>query len=154
MAFLDKYSMPSLSQQFLFALGTMTTTATSVSIPGSALPPGGIDSYTLTSTFKSKEEKGDGYYGSSDGLHTVTYTVAPNFSGTLLVQATLATAPVEIDWFDITNSSVVYDRTTNIVATTTTNYVNFSGNFVWVRAKVIRAADAPYGGVLAINYNH
>jgi hypothetical protein len=141
--------MPNLSQQFLFALGTGTTTATSVAIPTTAVSSNG------NYTFISRPEKGDGYFGSGDGLHTVTFTVTPQFAGTLTMQATLAVDPIEIDWFNVDNSSVTYGSTlTNTVLTTTTNYVNFTGNFVWVRAKVERAAGIPTGSVQFINYNH
>ena len=140
--------MPANSQQFLFALGTGTTTATSVIIPSTAVAPNG------STTFISQHEKGDGYYGLSDGFHTVTYTVTPSFIGTLTMQATLATAPIEADWFDVRNTVVTYDQIVNPVASTTTNYVNFVGNFVWVRAKVQRTAQPNLGSLLFINYNH
>lgn len=139
--------MSALSNQFLFTLGTGTMTATSVAIPSAAVAP---DS---SADFKSHPQKGDGYYGNSDGLHTVTYTVTPNFSGNLCVEATLATNPSETDWFTATNSTVTYAFPI-VPATTTTNYVNFTGNFVWVRARVRRSADQPNGTVLFINYNH
>jgi hypothetical protein len=139
--------MPAQSLQFKFALGTGTTTATSVQIPSTAFSSDG------TSIFRSQREKGDGYYGSSDGFHTVTYTVTPNFSGTLTTQATLSTDPIEADWFDVANSTVIYSYPI-VPATTTTNYVNFTGNFVWVRAVVQRSIDLPNGSVQWINFNH
>jgi hypothetical protein len=139
--------MPAQSLQFKFALGTGTSTATSVAIPSTSVSSDG------NRTFKSSKEKGDGYFSNSGGFHTVTYTVTPNFAGTLTVQATLATDPVEADWFNVTGSAVTY--TSPIVpATTTTNYVNFTGNFVWVRAFVQRSPDDPNGSVQWINYNH
>jgi len=139
--------MPAQSLQFKFALGTGTTTATSVQIPSTSVSSDG------TSIFRSQREKGDGYYGSSDGFHTITYTVTPNFSGTLTTQATLATDPIEADWFDVTNSTVKYVYPI-VPATTTTNYVNFTGNFVWIRAVVQRGIDLPNGSVKWINFNH
>lgn len=139
--------MPALSSQFKFAIGTGTYTATSVAIPSAAVAP---NSSTL---FKSAPEKGDGYFGSADGLHTVTFTVTPNFVGTLTMEATLATNPVEADWFYVKDSKFEY-KYPIIPATTTTNYVNFTGNFVWVRASVFRSTDQPNGSVLFINYNH
>jgi hypothetical protein len=139
--------MPAQSLQFKFALGTGTTTATSVQIPSTSVSSDG------TSIFRSQREKGDGYYGSSDGFHTVTYTVTPNFSGTLTTQATLATDPIEADWFDVVNSTVIYSYPI-VPATTTTNYVNFTGNFVWVRTVVQRSIDEPNGSVKWINFNH
>lgn len=139
--------MPALSQQFRFALGTGTTTATSVAIPSTAVASNG------GKIFKSDKEKGDGYYSGSDGFHTVSYTVTPNFSGTLTTQATLATDPIESDWFNVTGSTVTY--TYPVVPTsTTTNYINFTGNFVWVRAYVHYDPNSLESGVTWINYNH
>lgn len=139
--------MPALSLQFKFALGTGTNTATSVAIPSTAVASDG------GKIFKSDKLKGDGYYGGSDGFHTVSYTVTPNFSGTLTTQATLATNPVEGDWFNVTGSTVSYSYPQR-PANTTTNYVNFTGNFVWVRARVHYDPDSIQSGVQWINYNH
>jgi hypothetical protein len=140
--------MPALSSQFKFALGTGTMTATSVAIPSTSVSTEG------SIIFKSQREKGDGYFGSSDGFHTVSYTITPNFLGTLTTQATLATDPVEADWFDVVGSSATYSNLINPVLTTTTQYINFTGNFVWVRALVRRSLDIPNGSVQWINFNH
>ena len=137
--------MPNLSRQFLFALGTGTTTATSVSIPGTAISPYG------DRTFYSDKEKGDGYYNMGDGVHTVTYTVSPAFDGIINVQGTLALTPTDTDWFNIVGTSVAFSQ---LSETTITNYVNFTGNIVWVRAKVTRNVDDVNTNVLVINYNH
>ena len=139
--------MSALSSQFKFIINSSTFTATSVAIPSAAFAEDG------TTLFKSNPEKGDGYFGSADGLHTVTYTITPNFLGTLTMQASLATAPVEADWFNVNNTTIEYNSIT-IPSTTTTNYVNFTGNFVWVRAVVQRSSDQPNGSVTWINYNH
>ena len=139
--------MSAMSSQFKFIINTGTFTATSVAIPSAAVAPDG------SNLFKSTPEKGDGYFGSADGLHTVTYTITPNFAGTLTMQASLASAPVEADWFNVNNTTVEYNTIT-IPATTTTNYVNFTGNFVWVRAVVQRSSDQPNCSVTWINYNH
>lgn len=139
--------MPAFSQQFRFVINTGTFTATSVAIPSAAVAPDG------SNFFKSIPEKGDGYFGSPDGLHTVTYTVTPNFEGTLTVQATLITDPLESDWFEVKDVAVEY-ATPIVPATTTTNYVNFTGNFVWVRGVVHRSDNQPNGSVLFLNYNH
>lgn len=139
--------MPALSTQFQFILNSSTFTTTSVSIPSAATAPDG------SSNFYSIPEKGDGYYGASDGLHTVTYTVTPNFSGSILTQATLATNPSDNDWFTVVGTSSTY-ASPSLPLTTTTNYYNFTGNFVWVRAYVHRTAVQPNGTVMFINYNH
>jgi hypothetical protein len=140
--------MPAQSLQFKFALGTGTTTATSVAVPSTSVSSAGTTYYT------SQKEKGDGYFGSSDGLHTVTYTVTPNFAGTLTIQASLATTPVEADWFLVDNTTKFFNTTTVVALTTTTEYINFTGNFVWVRSTIHRSGDLPNGSVQAINYNH
>jgi len=75
--------------------------------------------------------KGDGYYGYTDGLHTVSYKLT-GFVGILGFQGSLATTPTEADWFDIIDSQIG-DGTTPV---TNTMYSNFSGNFVWVRAAI------------------
>ena len=130
--------MPALSSQFNFNIKQSTGTNTStvhVDIPSAYVS---VNNNTL---FNSNPEKGDGYFGAADGLHTVTYTVTPNFTGTLTMQATLAVNPVEYAY-------------PIVPATTTTNYFNFTGNFVWVRAQVHRSIDQPNGTVQFINYNH
>jgi hypothetical protein len=64
------------------------------------------------------------------------------------MQASLASNPVETDWFDIgtTKTSYIYNptNTTSTVATT------FVGNFTWVRAKV----EIGQGTLLGIKYNY
>ena len=145
--------MPSLSQQFVFPLNSGTFATTSISVSAGQLPPQGQNP-DGSALFVSNMEKGDGYFGSSDGLHTVQYKVTPEFSGTLKVQASLATDPIEADWFDVDNTTVTYALPTGALLTTTTNYVNFTGNFVWVRASILRDPNLISGGVLFINYNH
>jgi hypothetical protein len=98
-------------------------------------------------TFPSNREKGCGYYGISSGLHTVTYTVSHTYVGTVTMQATLATAPIEADWFDVKDTKQAY--TYNAQNTTSTTAVTFVGNFTWVRANV----DLSQGTMLAIQYN-
>ena len=141
--------MSNLSQQFVFQINSGTGAINnSVSIPSTAVSPTGA---TL---FYSDKLKGDGYYGTNDGLHTVSYTVAPNFVGTCTMQASLTVVPGDGDWFDVDSTPVMYARGANAVVTTTTNYINFNGNFVWVRAKIHRAASLPMGSLLFVNYNH
>jgi len=136
--------MPALSQSFIFQdLNPSQSTGTSVTYPGS--------STTSTFTRVSGQYQGNGYFGSSNGVATVGYTVLPTFVGTCTVQGTLATDPIDVsstqtDWFDIAGTAIQY----NAPGSTTTNYVNFTGNFVWVRGKI----DIALGGVQFINYNH
>jgi hypothetical protein len=113
--------------------------------------------YTVTNqtlVYNSIPAKGDGYFGSSDGLHTVMYTYDSNFIGTITMQASLATSPVESDWFDIEGTTSHQDDTSpqynGLTVTTRSDYYNFTGNFVWVRGVVVIEA----GQVDSIYYNH
>ena len=95
-------------------------------------------SITLDHTgFVTDKVKGDGYYSQPDGVHTVAYKVlnrgdsVDDFFGSCKMQGTLATTPTEDDWFDISGTTVTSNQSTTISS------VNFTGNFVWVRAKVV-----------------
>ena len=107
-----------------------------------------------TLVYKSIPAKGDGYFGASDGLHTVMYTYDSNFIGTITMQASLATAPVESDWFEIEGTAEQQTETSNFYngnsVATQSSYYNFTGNFVWVRGVVVIEA----GQVDSILYNH
>ena len=107
--------------------------------------------------------KGDGYYGRSDGLHTVQVDLA-GFIGKVAMQGTLATNPVEADWFTLVlDSGKQSVDTTGLVATqsvtsveytsviTNTKNYNFTGNYVWVRAYV---SNWTAGTVNSIRLNH
>ncbi len=94
--------------------------------------------FTLDHTgFVSDKVKGDGYYSHGDGLHTVVFNLTnrgdstDDFNGSVRMQGSLATTPTEDDWFDIAGTTHTSDLSTTTVSS------NFTGNFVWVRAKVI-----------------
>ena len=130
--------MPALSQSLSFIANNTSTVA--VTYPNTA---------TTTLIYKSDKYRGDGYYGNSDGLHTVMYTATPSFHGTITMQASLASDPVEADWFTVSNTNVNYTPL-NSRSTSTVDYFNFTGNFVWVRGHI--AINA--GTVQTIEYNH
>ena len=96
-----------------------------------------------STTWSSNQFKGNGYYGYTDGLHTVTYNVIA-FNGILKFQATLVTNPQESDWFDVPDTSIG-DGTTSVSGT---YYFNFTGNFVWCRAHVTNFSAGNIGRVL------
>ena len=96
----------------------------------------GSTSTTLDHTgFVTDKAKGDGYYSQPDGVHTVAYAVVnlgdstDDFNGTIKMQGSLATTPTEDDWFDISGTTMTSDQSTTNVS------YNFTGNYVWVRAK-------------------
>lgn len=91
-----------------------------------------VDNYNGASlAFNGDKVKGDGYYGFSDGVHTVQTRVTA-FVGTLKIQGTLQKDPAATDWVDVDNI-VIGDGSTAL----TNSYLNnFTGNFVWVRVSV------------------
>jgi len=104
--------------------------------------------------FVTAKYQGDGYYSQVDGIHTVAYhvsagsvTPASNFNGSIKMQGSLATTPTEDDWFDITGTTFTADSSTSVSA------YNFTGNFVWVRAKCYNWTTAS-SSVTKILYNH
>ena len=131
--------MPALSQTFLFT-NTNGNPSVQVVYPNTA---------TTTLVYVSDNVKGDGYFSSGDGMHTVMYTATPTFVGTMTTQATLASEPVATDWFDIIDTRVSY-RLIDNRSTSTVNCFNFTGNFVWVRGKVQINA----GTVQSVLVNH
>ena len=134
--------MPAISQSLLFtpanSLGTTATVA--VVYPNTA---------TTTLVYTSQKAKGDGYFGNSDGLHTVMYAASSAFVGTITMQATLATDPTSTDWFNVADTTSTYNAF-NIRTTSTVDIYNFTGNFVWVRGNI--SIDA--GSVFMVQYNH
>ena len=92
-------------------------------------------------TVTGDKYKGDGYYGRSDGIHTVQYSYT-DLQGTITIQGTLATTPTESDWFDV--------HTYTETSATGSKVANFTGNYVWIRAKLVYTA----GSVTSIVLNH
>ena len=92
-------------------------------------------------THTGTKYKGDGYYGRSDGIHTVQYDLN-SFIGTIKMQGTLATTPTDSDYFDIIS--------TTETSTTGASIYNFTGNYVWVRTVVTYTN----GAVTSIKLNH
>ena len=116
-------------------------------------------------TVTGEKYKGDGYYGRSDGFHTIQVNLI-GFIGRIEMQGTLAVDPTDDDWFPISlgGSSTASVDTTGLVTSSTTvvtiNYTenetsvktyNFTGNYVWLRAKV---SDWTDGTVNSITLNH
>jgi hypothetical protein len=130
--------MPALSESLNFVVGNQNNV--SVTYPNSG---------TSTLVYFSDKTKGDGYFSSSDGIHTVMYTATPTFVGTVTTQATLASEPTSSDWFDVSNTTVSY-RVLDDRSTSTVDYFNFAGNFVWIRGKI----QIDSGTVQSILINH
>ena len=106
----------------------------------------GSTTFTLDHTgFVSAKTKGDGYYSQVDGVHTVAYKVTASLTGSIKMQGTLAATPTEEDWFDISGTTFTTDQSTLIGS------YNFTGNYVYVRAK---ATSVTAGTITSIQLNH
>lgn len=104
---------------------------------------------STTETITGDKYKGDGYYGRSDGFHSVQYNVT-GFIGTIVIQATLAVEPTSVDWFTLSSTSHESTGTETIKSDGGFIY-NFTGNYVWVRAYISNWTD---GTVNSILLNH
>lgn len=105
--------------------------------------------------FVGQPFKGDGFYGRADGFHTIQ-TSLTGFRGRIVIQATLSTTPEEVDWITIDSRDYVLDGSTNNETGNDTpekrsEIINFTGNYVWVRAKIVNWTD---GTVNKIQLNH
>ena len=107
--------------------------------------PDGSSTVTIDNTgFVSVKAKGDGYYSQVDGVHTVAYKIDAVLTGSIKMQGTLASTPTEEDWFDISGTTFTTDQSTTISS------ANFTGNFVYVRAK---ATSITAGSIASIQLN-
>ena len=87
--------------------------------------------FSNSATLQSDKVKGDGYYGFSDGVHTVQSRVT-NLIGTIKIQGTLVKDPADTDFVDI----VTVNESDGSTAITNSFFNNFTGNFVWIRIAV------------------
>lgn len=113
-------------------------------------------------THTGEKFKGDGYYGRSDGLHTLQVDLN-GFLGNIELQGTLAINPTADDYFPIAlGSGQTIDTTGKLVMSTSTKLeytanetssksYNFTGNFVWVRVYISNWTD---GSVTSVKLNH
>ena len=144
--------MPALSQSLTFTVNNTSTVVLNY-------PNTGTDALV----YSSDPIKGDGYFGRSDGVHTAQIQIT-DFIGKVEIQGSLSSTPSEVDWFTVQmgtgNASVDTTgliREENITfvsyftATSSINSYNFTGNYVWVRAKV---SDWTEGTVNSIKINH
>ena len=146
--------MPALSQNLVFKItnGNTTTNSVQVDYPNTA---------TTALIYQSERIKGDGYFGGSGGLHTVSWSVS-GFIGSMEVQGTLASEPTESDWGTLSltdpNIKFVIDTTgaasllgvgisRYTVATTITKTYNFTGNFVWLRGRISEFTQGVMNGI-------
>lgn len=111
----------------------------------------------------SEKFAGDGFFSRADGLHTIQVSLN-GFIGTIQMQGTLSVDPNEDDWFAValgtdiisvdTTGALKKENITNITYIESTSNVksyNFTGNYIWVRAKI---TDWTGGTINSIKFNH
>ena len=106
---------------------------------------GSTETFLDHTGFVSDKAKGDGYFSQPDGVHTVAYQVNATMTRSIKMQGSLATTPTEDDFFDIAGTTFTADQSTLI------STANFTGNFVWVRAKATSVTDGTISSVLLNN---
>ena len=84
--------------------------------------------YTVT----GNSQHAAGYYLGNKDLQTVNINLT-NVTGNIVIEASLATTPVDADWFRVYMLEANNNSNTNSNASV---YTNIEGNFVHMRAKV------------------
>lgn len=101
--------------------------------------------------------KGAGYQGQTSGFMSTSWEFNA-FKGRIKIQATLATDPTINDWFDVDLDGSGLGYVEFDSAFTGAKYYNFTGNFVWVRAVMLRTYDNSLtllnaGNIVKVLYN-
>lgn len=106
-------------------------------------------------SYTGESIKADGYYGYTDGLHTIAVKLN-GFYGRVYIEATLEVEPTSDDWFPLQLSGNTDYLDYGSSGTTTTLGRSFAGNFVYLRARVDRShisatyAESTHGRVDSI----
>jgi hypothetical protein len=125
----------------------MSTTLVSTTTHGT--PTGNYDG--SSTSFTSDTTKGDGYFGYTDGLHTISLKTN-GFVGTITVEGTLVDNPTSSDWFtlrDDSGNNLIYGDGSTVLTTSVVN--NFIANTVHVRAKI---DSFTAGSITKIQFNY
>ena len=98
------------------------------------LNPGNGAPYTVT----GETNPAAAFYLGNQDLQTVNINLT-NCTGNIVIQASLATTPVDSDWFKVYQLEANANAASNSapqVASNASVYTNIDGNFVHMRAKV------------------
>jgi len=107
----------------------MSQTTTLILLPQTTYNGGGTANiYTVT----GNAQPAAAYYLGNQDLQTISYGFT-NVTGTLEIEATLASEPAAGDWFKIYELEADNGSNTN---STVNSYQNLTGNFVYIRAKI------------------
>jgi hypothetical protein len=136
----------STSNNSTFTVKEVETNGTYVIVEEAITTEAAGDSVTIDHVgFVSDKFKGDGYHSQPDGIHTIAYKVNTTLTGSIKMQGSLTSSPTEDDWFNISDTTFTADQSTTIAT------YNFTGNFVWVRAK---ATSVTAGTITSILLNN
>lgn len=97
--------------------------------------PGNGAPYTVT----GNSQPAAAYYLGNRDLQTVATKVS-GMTGNIVVEASLATSPTEIDWFQVYQFTANANAAANSapqIASNASVYTNIEGNFVYMRAKIV-----------------
>lgn len=96
--------------------------------------PGNGAAYTVTGVTKEAAA----YYLGNKDLQTVNIGLN-TCTGNIILEATLATSPVDTDWFKVYELEANANAASNSapqIASNAKMYTNIEGNFVYMRAKI------------------
>lgn len=108
----------------------------------SYLNPGNGASYTVT----GNSQPAAAYVLGNRDLQTISLN-AINLTGNIVIEASLASAPTDNDWFKVYELDANANAASNTapqIASNASMYTNVTGNFVYMRAKI---KDFAGGGV-------
>lgn len=113
----------------------MSQTTTLILLPETSyLNPGNGAPYTVIGEGRAAA----GYYLGNRDLQTVN-TKVTNFTGNIIIQATLASSPTSDEWFTVHTMIANANASPNSepqIASNASVYTNIEGNFVFMRAKI------------------
>jgi hypothetical protein len=114
----------------------MSQTTTLILLPQTVyLNPGNNAPYTVT----GDSQPGASYIITPRSLQTVNINLT-NCTGNITIEASLATTPVDADWFKVYELEANANAASNSapqIASNASVYTNIDGNFVYMRAKVV-----------------
>lgn len=97
--------------------------------------PGNGAPYTVT----GNSQPAAAYYLGNQNLQTVNISLT-NVTGNITIEASLASAPTNTDWFKVYELEANANAGGNsepVIASNASTYTNITGNFVYLRAKVV-----------------
>lgn len=113
----------------------MSQTTTLILLPETAYQnPGNGAGYTVT----GNAQPAAGYYIGHKSLQTINLKLT-DVTGNIQVQATLASTPVDADWFNVYSLEANAEAPANsapLLASDANLFSNIEGNFVSIRAQV------------------